>query len=300
MNGCPESSWNLRGFLMPRNSLLDAFSRLKGAEDSFLQREFLAPVAENANVRVRVAGVCYELSIDPADFSGWGVFRPASHRKAVLMRDATLDERRRYLELLPQVRLILCDRHSSTWYALPAQRSDVRLSISGVVPIRFAEDVELFETVATRFDGANFWFEDVDGQRDPGIAAYLRRALGDLENSENLARPGLTPEERLTYTLHLLGKEEAVRKLEAEESEGRLREALAHAGAELIGYLERRDVYRVTYTVDGAQHISAISRDNLTVESAGICLDGGDRNFDLQSLVGVLREARNSGDFEYY
>ena len=41
---------------------------------------------------------------------------------------------------------------------------------------------------------------------------------------------------------------------------------------------------------------SAIYKGDLTVISSGICLSRGDRNFDLQSLVGVI-EVRENWDF---
>ena len=48
--------------------------------------------------------------------------------------------------------------------------------------------------------------------------------------------------------------------------------------------------YTVTFTVDGQTHRSTVHKNDLTVLVAGICLSGEDRKFDLQSLVGVIRE----------
>ena len=69
-----------------------------------------------------------------------------------------------------------------------------------------------------------------------------------------------------------------------------LRDALGHAGAEFVNYAEHRDGYRVTYNVGNARHTSSVAKNDLTVQTAGICLAGEDRKFDLASLVSVLRE----------
>jgi hypothetical protein len=275
----------------------DAFRKLAAAEDRFLGSEFLVPVLQRSQVRVRIAGVVCTLSVTPADFQGWGVFRPRSHSSAELFRPAKLAERRHYLELFPLVRLVLCRRDGGDWLALPAHQGDRRIRIAGLVPLRLVEEAQQFDVVRTRFDGANFWFEGPDPACDPATAAWLRRSLNEAVDPNQLTRPGLTPEEKAAYAVNYYLKEEIRRQRETEQTEGKLREALHHAGAELVDYLERQDSYRVTYSIGGRQHVSAVRKDDLSVQVAGICLSGQDSRFDLASLVGVIREAEGTGDF---
>jgi hypothetical protein len=268
--------------------ITDALNRLAGAEQRFLASEFLAPVVSGGHVQVRIAGVICALKIQPADFAGWGVFRPVSHGEAKLVRQAKLAERQRYLELFPLVRLILIGQFESQWGAVPAHRGDSRFRIEGVIPVQLIEDAQPFEVIEARFDGAQFWYAGLDSRSNPATAQYLRQEMGKLTQPGQLERPGLTAEERAAYALMYSMSEEARRHREEE----RLRGALAHAGAELKAFVERQDVYTITYTVDGQQHVSAVSKKDLSVQVAGICLSGEDANFDLQSLVGVIREAR--------
>jgi hypothetical protein len=275
------------------NKITDALDRLAAAEEQFLACEFLAPVVRGGRVQVRIAGVVCTLRVTPADFEGWGVFRPTSHTEATLARPAKLAERQRYLELFPLVRLILIGRHDELWYTVPAHRGDSRFRIEGAVPVRLVEDAQPFEVIETRFDGAQFWYAGADPRRDPATARYLREEIDKPTAPEQLHRPGLTTEERTAYALKYELSEEARRNREEE----RLRGALAHAGAELKGFIERDDVYTVTYLVDGRRHVSAVSKKDLSVQVAGICLSGEDANFDLPSLVGVMREAQGGYGF---
>ncbi len=83
----------------------------------------------------------------------------------------------------------------------------------------------------------------------------------------------------------------------APADERRLRNALRMGGGELRDFRDRGDCWQVEWTTrNGERHTSAISKDHLTVISSGICLSGLDRDFDLQSLVGVI-EARDNWDF---
>jgi hypothetical protein len=265
----------------------DLLNRLAAEEERFLKSEFLAPVPFGGQVQVRIAGVVCRLKVEPADFRGWGVFRPAAHTAARLIRPAKLVERQRYLELFPPLPLILCRRDGDDWLGLPAHQGDRRFRIDGLVPVRLVEEAQLFEVIAGRFDGSQCWFERLDSRRDPGTAAYLRQALNEMTEPDKLSRPGLTAEERAAYALNYAWCLEAQR----DRVEQRLSDALAHAGAEFRGYLERDDSYRVEYEVGGQRHVSVVNKQDLSVQVAGICLSGEDAKFDLASLVGVLREA---------
>jgi hypothetical protein len=273
----------------------DALNRLAAAEERFLASEFLAPVVRGGRVQVRIAGVICSLRIRPADFEGWGVFRPASHSDATLVRPAKLAERARYLELFPLVRLILTSKPAEQWLALPAHRADSRFRIDGLIPVQLVEDAQPFEVIEARFDGTHFWYAGPDSRWDPGTASYLRGQLEVLTHPEKLQRPGLTAEERAAYAVNYLPRYEATEEARRGREEQRLRSALEHAGAELRDFVERQDVYTVTYEVDGQRHVSAVSKADLSVQVAGICLSGEDENFDLQSLVGVIREAQGGG-----
>jgi hypothetical protein len=83
----------------------------------------------------------------------------------------------------------------------------------------------------------------------------------------------------------------------AQHPERRLRDALRMGGGELSDFRDRGDFWQVEWTTrNGERHTSAISKHDLTVISSGICLSGLDRDFDLQSLVGVI-ETRDNWDF---
>jgi hypothetical protein len=275
---------------MPKKRIHDSLERLAAAEERFLAGEFLAPAISGGEV-VRIAGVICRLRIEPADFRGFGIFRPRSHAEAELVRPARLAERSRYLALFPLVRLILAARHGDQWLALPAHRGDKRFRIEGLVAVCLVEDAQLFEVIESRFDGAHFWYAGPEPRWDPAAAACLRQALQQEIEPEKLHRPGLTAEEREAYSVAFQVTEKARRARE----EDRLRAALAHAGADFKDMRERDDVYTVTYEVDGQRHVSAVSKKDLVVQVAGICLSGQDEEFDLKSLVGVIREAQGGG-----
>src|SRR5689334_2137122 len=122
------------------SDILGAIDRLAREEDAFVRTEFLAPVLRGAGVGVRIAGVRCGLTVSPATFEGWGVFRALSTARAALVRAASMGERRRYLALFPAVRLILARREAGVWYAPAADGGDARFAITGLVPVRLVDE----------------------------------------------------------------------------------------------------------------------------------------------------------------
>jgi hypothetical protein len=294
--GCVFPAAVLESAIMPKpDDLIDAMRRLAAAEQRFLASEFLAPAVRGGTVQVRIAGIICKLKIRPPDFAGWGIFKPLSHSEAELVRPARLNERRRYLELFPLVRLILGGRQDEEWLALPAHRADTRFRIQGMVPVRLVEEAQLFEIIESRFDGSQFWYGGPDPRANPGTAVFLRHSLDQMVPPDKLDRRGLTAEERAAYAASYQVRFAASEEARRDHEEDRLRRALAHAGGELKDYRERADGYTITYEVDGQRHVSSVSKADLSVQVAGICLSGEDDNFDLQSLVGVLREVQDEG-----
>jgi hypothetical protein len=116
-----------------------------------------------------------------------------------------------------------------------------------------------------------------------------------MTHPDQVQRPGLTAEEREAYAANYWPRYETSEEARRSREETRLRQALAHAGAAMRDYRDRGDVYTITYEVDGQRHTSVVNKNDLTVQVAGICLSGEDEKFDLQSLIGVVREAQGGG-----
>ena len=79
---------------MSRSRIDDALVRLARAEMAFLGNEFVAQAVRAGGVEITIDGVRHTMRVVPADFEGWGLFRPLSRNVAMLVREATLTERR--------------------------------------------------------------------------------------------------------------------------------------------------------------------------------------------------------------
>lgn len=270
-------------------ALIDSLSEV---ERTASRASFLAPCVRGGRVRARVRGLVREYVPQPEDFEGWGIFVPADERTASLLEPAAPPIVDRYLALFPAVRLRLAFRlDGRSWCAFPANISDAeqRFGTVGPVTVQLAEQVNPFERIIGSWDGSTYWFVSSDRRADPRIRDRLNEALAADIGPDDLRVRGLTPEDRCAYELRWNLTTTARRAREERQDLERLERGLAQGGGTLDGYMDRGDVWVVRWrTAAGEGQRSVIRKNDLTVVGAGICLSGQDRNFDLQSLVGVI------------
>ncbi|HBB30499.1 MAG TPA: hypothetical protein DDZ80_12220 [Cyanobacteria bacterium UBA8803] len=291
--------------------------------------QFLAPCVRSGRVRTRVANIIYTFTPQPPDFEGWGIFQPVDGKTAEVVEEPSLPQLAEYLKLLKPLRLRLAHRlRGQTWLAYPVNESDMQQRFGNLkpVPVHLVTEGAAFEPIIARFDGSAWWFDEIDRRAEPQPAEHLREYLRQVMMPENIRFAGITPEMQVVYDLALQQTEvyqlrmqhrrevreqqqsqretptprqrrqERRRRRSEPTDEERLQEALHMGGGELQDFRDRGDFWQVEWTTrDGEHHTSAIAKSDLTVISSGICLSGYDRNFDLQSLVGVI-EGRDRWD----
>jgi hypothetical protein len=318
-----------------RNIVVDIrklLNQIAAQEADLGNTQFLAPCVGGGRVRTSVANMIYTFIPQPQDFAGWGIFAPVDGKIAEVVEEPSLPQVAEYLKLLMPLRLRLAYVLSgATWLAYPVNESDMHQRLGAVkpVPVHLVTDGDAFDRVIARFDGNAWWFDEVDRRAQPQPGEWLKEQLRQGTMPENVGFSGMTPEMRTVYDLAFQqtdayqlrmqqqrevrglgqrqGEQRVSRRLQRQnrrqmlsgkgDEVGRLGDALHLGGGELREFRDRGDFWQVEWTTrNGEHHTSAISKDDLTVISSGICLSGCDRDFDLQSLVGVI-EARDNWDF---
>jgi hypothetical protein len=287
---------------MKNNHINNLLYSLAQQELQLQTTQFLAPCVKQGRIRTRLQGLVYTFTPKPQDFVGWGIFQPLDTKTALLQKPAEIWQIDEYLQKLPRLRsrLAYC-LQDQTWLAYPVNEADMRQRFGTVKPVvvHLVTDATAFDVVLVRVLGATCYFEAVDRKADPVQAEALQQAIQALTPIGDLRFSGLTPEMLTTYALVArqtpgfpvvqMTVPEVVIDRPVRQDERRLREALALGGGQLDRFQDKGDFWNVEWhTSDGEAHTSAISKYDLTVMSAGICLDDLDEDFDLQSLVGVV------------
>ncbi len=279
---------------------LDLINKFAAREADLVGSTILAPVLKGATVRVRIGGVICELKTNDKSFEGWAILEVKNLRSAKILGEPTLKQTAAYLALFPRLRLVLINQFDGIWWGLMASTGEKRIQLTGPVPIRLTAQASAFSTVVVRCDGANFWYETFDRKRNPAIARYLRESLEKRVEPEEIRFSGMVPAESLAYHMAFLRSNPDYITGTGGTLDERIRKALQHSGAQLDAFWEQKsDALTVRFIVDGQTHVCHVSS-NLSLRSAGICLQGQDGKFDLASLVGVIRESnRRHDDWEY-
>jgi len=279
---------------------LDILKKVVDAEKKAMNENFVAPCVRGGRVRTRIEGIIREFSPVPSNFEGWGIFKPCDIKKAMFIEDAVL-ERDEYLNHLKKFRMRLSFRLTgSTWLSYPINEDDAiqRLGESRPVPVFLVDDAGPFDQIVAAFDGSSCWFVENDMRGDPQVTDHMIEAYNKAVLPKSLHWSGMTPEDRTCYEL---ARNPAMNPEAPKTDEMLIKDALKRGGGDMVSYSSRGGEWQICWTDgQGTSHNSTIRKSDLTVVSAGFCLAGTDRRYDLQSLVGIAEKRHNSRDYSGY
>lgn len=271
-------------------------NKLASKEKHFLSKEIFAPYVKGGNkLRVRIDGIVYQLSVPEFKKDGFGVFRAVNPNKVKFVRDAEAFEIDQYLQLLPKTEAILVF-NLGRWLAMPSNESDFqrRFGKTGLFSVLAADNVEMLDSVCVRYDGLCFWFDGVKASNNVDKKELLRQRI--VKNNYSLTKEleaGLSPEEINSFNLTCKFHKEA----SMSDLEKRLNSEFKLYDATMERFIERGSNVEVQWRDNKSRKAitSVLNKDDLSVVTAGICLSGDDKKFDLQTMVSVFREANSAG-----
>ncbi|MHA1675803.1 MAG: hypothetical protein ACTSU6_01360 [Candidatus Njordarchaeales archaeon] len=272
-------------------------NKLANQEKDFLNNLIFAPyIKGGSKIVVRLNGIIYKLNTPKFRKDGFGIFRATDANNAKRIREAEPFEKEEYLHLLPKVDVILVAK-IGRWMAYPSNTNSFKQRFGqdpSLLSILVADNIEVMDTVEARFDGLHFWFDCMKFGGDTERKENLRDRLEQQEYTITKAiTTGLTPEESEAFKYAV----EFHREANKSKLEKRLEAELAKTGAAMDKFIERGGNVEVQWrdkTTNG-KYTSILNKEDLSIVTAGICLSGGDKRFDLQSLVTVCRQNERRG-----
>lgn len=252
-------------------SILNTLRQIHG--DWTALQSFTAFTFPGAGVQATLRGLRINLDVsNNSDFVGVGRFDPHPQtRSADLVGPATYEQASAYLSSFPRSAAVLFRNKHNNWIGV----SNRQISPVYAVSDYFQE----FES-ARIFKIGDVWVFGSQSVEYPRVSSSLRLSF---ENKDRvLMIRGATPDHRIAYTekLNLV-----------ERPKTTLPDAVSFMGGKLIDMVNRGDgTSLVTYTVHSTTFTSLVDSATMRVVSAGICLDGEDSNFDLTTLIPVIRK----------
>jgi len=290
--------------------ILNLIDNIGDIEESVLDTEFVSPVFDNTQIAMSVAGLVYTLRIPKTD-PGWYRFKAIDRKRARIVSEASFTDISDYQRCLKDIRIGIIYREGDVLYGIPQKTNSFRIPVNTVLPIFLCSQMVYdFDYIIGSCDGVNIWYKHPDMSNSPLKGEYLRDSLSRILDPTDLKFSGLTIEDRIGYSIRFKideqvklklrlieeQKERAIKLSREEQRKKDIKDDIEHAGGTYLSTVEGSDFFRVTYVVDGAEYTSMVSKDSSRkIISAGICLSGGDRDFDLKSLITVMREGQNRG-----
>jgi hypothetical protein len=271
-------------------SILNLIEALGKKEQAITDQVIVSPVFNNTQIVTKIAGIAYALNI-PKLAPAWYNFRPVNLKRANSLGFADLGDVSLYLDKLPKIRVIMVYKKDLVYYGVPLKNNSLGFQPTELIPVFLPGGlITDFSTCICRYDGANIWYQGTDIWNDIARVDYLQQSLEKLTLPESIQFLGMTFEEKIAYSIRF--------KMDATIRESLKEKGIQHdvefAGGKFIKSIEKDDHFSVTYEVDGEKYTSIVSKGSVRqVLSAGICLSGTDTEYDLKTLVSVIREGQN-------
>jgi len=281
------------------NDVLALIKKMGEKEDTITKSIFISPIYGNEYVVTRINGLVHKLGVPDSTKPGWYKLKACNFKRAKVVGNADFIEVEEYLKMLTKIRVILVYKKDELYFGVPLKNNSAGFGVSDLIPIYLTSDdlVGPFEKVVCGFDGANLWYYQNDISADPARTEYLRESFDKFVRPDKVQYTGLTLEEKIAYTLRFNLDKKARESLK----EVLIQKDVEFAGGEFVKFVERNDHYSVTYKIGGNQYTSYVTKDESHhVLTAGVCLNGHDRDYDLTSLITVLREGQRRGLIHRY
>jgi len=264
-------------------------------ERNFRTREFLAPYNKRSRTAiVHLDNLKYKFRIHKHKGEGIGRFVPTDPLNASFKEDASWEVAHKYLSLFTPINLILVYEIEGGWVGYPMSEESTKKRLGFVCPVEVynTTDAERFDCITSRFDGKNFWYDDIFASADLGKSLAIREAF-DVALSAKLMKEklsniiGVTPEDRKSFDLAI----ESWEYYKTVTTKDKLAETLAASGAKLHSYVVRGKNLEVRWaSKSGEKYYSTVSKESFDVVCAGICVDGDDLKFHLKDLPYIVAE----------
>ena len=273
----------------------EMFQKMMEAEQDLFKTEFVAPLISRwIPLVTSIQGIVYRFEARHSD-KGYFLWRPVGVGHAKPIQRLSNIEQMDYLKMFKSLNMIairkgtLCGPVWEEWICVPWNLTEARarFGIGEAVVVRLiptSHRVQQMDVITVAVT-PTLLYHCQNSYITSAALIQLKILLSKGEVFEAII--GATPEMKLAVEVLITQEAELQKKME----ENRIKRALDRADAELVSYAEQTGTtYVVRWKAQGIDYRTVVQKKDLEVISAGICLSGRDRIFDLTSIVSVMKE----------